>query len=293
MIEIAPWGKFVPLDPAGCLINDCDRDHIVPPWTTLVAELRQRCLGIWPNRLTALYLRGSVPRGLAQPRISDLDSFALLAGEITPQDLEQSQQITTELHKRYLFCKKVELILLDQASITQPGSIWPSMIQIKSLQIWGEAPDLVLPPSRPGAALINYAHTWDTDLTITLETLTRLSPQQLGFSAAVKKQCAWIMRRMVRTGFELVMAQDQSYTPDLYHCSARFAAYFPQQRINMEKALELALEPSAHRPGLILFLRLFGRWLSDEVQSMGLNRPVRQEHQPGEFPGSPTASTTE
>lgn len=267
LTKILPWGKLLEKDAAGFIINDCHEEKILPPWTNLVAELRENCQQVWSTRLQALYLRGSVPRGLAIPQVSDLDSFAILAGEITENDVSLSKNISQQLKKRYLFCKKVELILLNLPMIQEPDSVWPGIIQTKSLKIAGNNPDLNLlnlPQFKPGFDLINYAYTWETDLAKTLDILTQLPPHHF-FTAEVKKQCSWIARRMVRTGFELVMEIDQSYTPDLYYCYERFSAYFPEKKRAMRKALELAIAPSGNRPGLVLFLREFGGWLTAAV----------------------------
>lgn len=265
MTKILPYGHFFPTDQDGFIINDCHRDKILPPWTSLVEELRQTCLKVWPSRLKGLYLRGSVPRGLAILKISDLDSFALLSGEITPEDIEQSRKLCQALKRRYLFCKKVELILFDETLIHNTNSIWPVIIKTQSLQIAGNFLSENLNPIKPGPDLISYSYTWKADLATTLKGLEGLSPSALDYSNQVKKKSAWIARRMIRVGLELVLEQDQCYTPDLYHCYERFSAYFPQQRSSMIKALELAINPSSNRAGLIVFLRRFGRWLEEEV----------------------------
>lgn len=265
MTKIIPWGHIFPTNQEGFILNDCHRDKILPPWTSLVEELRQTCLQIWPSRLQALYLRGSVPRGLAILNGSDLDSFALLSGEITPEDIEQSRQLCQTLKRRYLFCKKVELILFDDRLIHNTNSIWPVIIQAESLQIAGNFIPKIL-KVKPGHDLISYSYTWQSDLANTLRGLECLSPSALDYSNQVKKRCAWIARRLIRVGFELVMEQDQCYTPDLYQCYQRFSAYFPEQRNSMRKTLELAINPSANRAGLIIFLRRFGRWLEGENQ---------------------------
>lgn len=266
LTKIVPWGQFFTMDTAGYMINDCHTDKILSPWTTLVAELRQGILDIWKNRLQGLYLRGSVPRGLAILKVSDLDSFAILSGEITQEDIDQARIIRENLTRRYLFCKKVELILFDCISIGQ--SDWPVIIQTQSLKIAGDYCPLHLAKIKPGADLIHYAYTWEEDLTKTLNYLENLSLNHLNFSAQVKKQCAWITRRMVRVGFELIMEQDQCYTPDLYYCYQRFSAYFPEHQTSMRKALELAIAPSQNRPGLIIFLRSFGRCLVEEIKQI-------------------------
>lgn len=261
---IKPWGKFFATDAAGFILNDCHEDKILPPWKRLVAELRENCLQIWSTRLQQLYLRGSVPRGLAIPQVSDLDSFAILKGTITETDLNLSNHIARQLQKRYLFCKKVEIILLTWEDIYENNSFWPVIIKTQSLKIAGD--DIPLKHNfKPGLSMIKYAYTWEEDLNKTLDILVNLSPHH-HLAAIVKKQCAWITRRMIRTGFELVMEQEPSYTPDLYYCYERFSAHFPEQQAAMKKALELAIVPSANRAGLIVFLRRFGFWLLTQVQ---------------------------
>ncbi len=265
MTKILPWGHFFPTDENGFILNDCHWDKILPPWTALVEELRQTCLGIWDSRLQGLYLRGSVPRGLAILKVSDLDSFAILAGKVTDEDINQAHKICETLNRRYLFCKKVELILFDETLTPNAQSIWPIIIQTQSLQIAGQPHLLPEIKTKPGLNLMSYSYTWHKDLGKTLEHLAGLSPHSCQFSTQVKKQCAWIMRRMIRVGLELVMEQDSGYTPDLYHCYERFSNCFPEHRLSMRKALELAIDPSHNRPGLIIFLREFGGWLAAQV----------------------------
>ncbi|MCT7983065.1 hypothetical protein NG796_07140 [Laspinema sp. A4] len=274
MTKILPWGHFLPTDEAGFILNDCHWDKILPPWTALVEELRQTCWGVWDSRLQALYLRGSVPRGLAILKVSDLDSFAILAGEITDEDIHQAHKISETLNRRYLFCKKVELILFDESLTQKTHSIWPIIIQTQSLQIAGQPHPLSENKTKPGLDLISYSYTWHTDLEQTLDILKRLSPQSCQFSTQVKKQCAWITRRMIRVGLELVMEQNSGYTPDLYHCYERFSTYFPEHRSSMRKALELAIDPSRNLPGLIIFLQEVGGWLATQVNQKFYSSPV-------------------
>ncbi len=164
--NILPWGKLLEKDAAGFIINDCHEDKILPPWTNLVGELRESDK-VWSSRLQGLYLRGSVPRGLAIIQVSDLDSFAILSGEITDQDISLSKDISARLKKRYLFCKKVELILLNFPTIQEYHSIWPGIMQTKSLKIAGSDRHfklLNLPQFKPGFDLVNYAYTWETEI---------------------------------------------------------------------------------------------------------------------------------
>ena len=51
------------------------------------------------------------------------------------------------------------------------------------------------------------------------------------------------MKRILRTGFELVMGREQKYTRDLYPCYESFIKYYPQKKDDMYKTLELAINP--------------------------------------------------
>ena len=75
----------------------------------------------------------------------------------------------------------------------------------------------------------------------------------------------WIMKRLVWTGFELIMEQERAYTCDLYPCYLAFARYFPAQAQQMHHALARAIEPSDNEEELAQFLDGFGAWIVTAV----------------------------
>src|SRR3989344_2999219 len=82
----------------------------------------------------------------------------------------------------------------------------------------------------------------------------------------VRSICGSIMRKIVRTGFSLVMEQDHSWTTDLKKSCELFSKYYPEQSINIEKAFSLTQNPTANTKELEKFLKDFGNWLSKEVE---------------------------
>jgi len=84
-------------------------------------------------------------------------------------------------------------------------------------------------------------------------------------AATVKAWCQWIMKRLVRTGFELIMEQEQTYTCDLYPCYVAFSRHFPAQERQMQHALARAIEPSDTKEELAEFLDGFGAWIITAV----------------------------
>lgn len=255
---IRPLGKMMTVDEDGFLINDCHQNYLLPPWIHLVNELRQHCFTLWESRLCGVYLRGSVPRGLAILNTSDLDSLVILQGDITPTDQIRVKTLSQQLEKRYIFCKKVEIILLSFEEILSVNLLWQAIIKTQSLWIGGENIQPLLPKIKPGINLVNHAFDLELSLKKVITDLQNLSTQQLHFNTITKKKCAKITRLMLRSGFEIVMEQDQSYTRDLYFCYQRFSHYYPQEKSSMYKTLELALDPSSNRTGLLVFLKQFG-----------------------------------
>jgi len=104
------------------------------------------------------------------------------------------------------------------------------------------------------------------DLAHVRSYLRALPAGHFWFEERVKNRCAWISRRLVRVGFELVMIQEQAYTRDLYPCYQRFATHFPALALQMYKALTLAIAPPDDWTGLLLFLDHLGMPLVELAQ---------------------------
>lgn len=78
---------------------------------------------------------------------------------------------------------------------------------------------------------------------------------------AIRRQCRALMKVMIRSGFELVMAAEQRYTTSLYWCHRSFARHHPDQAAAMERALSLYLNPSADAGAVLALAHGLGTWL--------------------------------
>ncbi|MBL1176737.1 hypothetical protein [Pantanalinema sp. GBBB05] len=267
MRQIQKLGSCMATDADGYLINECRWEQIQPPWLKLVADLRDACVSQWGDRLHSLYLRGSVPRGLAIPEISDLDSIAILQDEPGAESAAAIRLLQTELTRRHPFCSKVEVVLLSLTDMQSSTSLWAAIVQTQGLCIYGDDLRSQLPRCKPGMALISHAFDLADDLADTQAYLRQLPSYHPQLDTWIKTRCSWLARRMVRTGFELVMTSEGTFTRDLYPCYESFSRYFPAQEPLMRKALELAIQPSANRAGILMFFSHFGSWLVETVAS--------------------------
>lgn len=84
----------------------------------------------------------------------------------------------------------------------------------------------------------------------------------------LRNYCLWLMRLLIRAGFELVMERAGCYTHDLYPSYSTFIRYYPQHQKAMRQALEWAINPVEDKTEPLSFSHTFGRWLADEAQQI-------------------------
>ncbi|WP_448574430.1 hypothetical protein [Trichothermofontia sp.] len=265
--KILPIGHLIGTDTEGYLVNECHWSRIQSPWLELVEAWRSGCRQIWGDCLHSLYLRGSVPRGAALPHLSDLDGVIVLQDEWdAPAATSQTAlaDLRQSLLRQYRFCRNIEALVFSDDEI-QRSPTWQALLKVSGLCIEGQNRQPEWPPVKPGPILVSHAFDLAADIAEVRSYLRSLPAQHWGFTEQVKNRCAWINRRLVRVGFELIMTEEQAYTRDLYPCYQRFAAHFPHLERLMRKALELAIAPSSHRSGLLLFLEHLGTPLIEQV----------------------------
>ncbi len=264
--SIQKIGRLLSIDQEGYVVNECSWEVIQSPWRDLVMAIANLCQQHLGDRLHSLYLRGSVPRGQAIAKVSDIDAIAIIDGDITADLVDLTTSLESQLEKQYLFCSKVELDPVSLAKV-QADVHWQMLLQTQGLCIYGEDLRSQFPKFKPDQTMISHAPQLKEDLAEVQQLLRSLVPTQSNYEAIVRQNCSWICKRIVRSGFELIMPTDHSFTRDLYPCYERFSHYFPAQSHLMYKALELAIHPSSNRNGLLMFLSHFGTWLGQQIEN--------------------------
>ncbi len=222
------WGGYFPLDPEGFVRNPCRPSlvpsHLRPGLERAVEHLR----GAWADALHSIWLRGSVPRGLFQSGLSDIDLFALIAAP----GMEGWTQldIPEELNA---FPFELGVHPVGEAF----SSRYPRMAMVvatQSLPLWGTDLRKRLPRYRPGPKMMLNYRWLEQDWRSFLKGPAK-GPVQLRSIAKV----------ILRTGFELVMERIGAYTPDLYWCWQGFRKIYPDQGPAMQQILEWYVNPPA------------------------------------------------
>ncbi|MEM9542579.1 MAG: hypothetical protein AAGA60_24190, partial [Cyanobacteria bacterium P01_E01_bin.42] len=227
---------------------------------------QRECVEILGSRVISVYLRGSIPRGLAIEGVSDLDGLAIVS---SLDGLEQQQTALRELGRKlrsqYPVCTAIETQIVPEAELWDKQRSWGILLKTQGLPLWGVDHRPQLPPVTIGRNLIHHAWRLRQDIHNTRQWLRQPELSHKRAIPLIQHKCAWLCRSIVRSGFELVMEREQAYTRDLYLNYAVFARYFPAREREMRRALQLAISPSAQRSGLLVFWREFGHWLTEQI----------------------------
>jgi hypothetical protein len=262
MSPILLIGDFLPVDAAGYLINPCRYELIVPPWSDVVAAIKAAYIEHLAEKVHSLYLRGSVAKGTAMAEVSDIDTFAVIFGERHEIDRSWIAAFRQRMAIQYPFQTGIEIGFVPYRAVCDADGAGGSrfMIKTQSICLWGEDLAPFISQYKPGRALVGHAFGLKEDIRQVIERLPSMED-----GATVKGWCQWIMKRLVRTGFELIMEQERAYTRDLYPCYVAFSRHFPAQEHQMKHALEQAIKPSDNKEELARFLDVFGAWIITAV----------------------------
>lgn len=264
MNKISAIGDFVPMDPEGFLINPCSALLIGHPWDQAVSAVARLCRDKLGQNLHSLYLRGSIPQGKALGRLSDLDSFAILQNKISARELIWVREAQKKLAEQFPFVLHFEFHFYPLKEVLEDKGFLSIRFLIKCLSLCIVGEDLA-PAIEPFKPSLELARAFYGNIS---EVLTHVLNKLRGISDVdeIKSGCAFIMKRLIRTGFGLTMGKEGKFTRDLYLSFQVFSKYYPEKEKEMRRALEWALDPTFSKGELIPYLENFGGWLVQEAE---------------------------
>jgi len=258
-------GRFWKLNREGFILNDSSIEVIQDVFKPLLKEVTDAILALNLPRIHSIYLTGSVSRGLAEPGKSDLDIFA-----VQEIDETHSEPYTIDLNKQKLLYQH-NCISDIQTEIWPWSYVFPHapnrfsvaafIIKTHSICLHGE---------NLGTQIANFPPSID----IAYDDIIQIAPdieealleiEQDASSDNIIYWCKRIMKNIIRTGFSLVMLQENRHTRDLDLCCETFCKYYPAETTHMQQALLLAAHPISSKDHLTIFLEGFGKWMIKEA----------------------------
>lgn len=230
-IEIKPMGSYLEVDEEGYLKNPASLEKIQEKWKPVIDDVVQIYKNHFGEKLHSVYIRGSVAKGEAVDGVSDLDSFAYV--DLPKEDIKKGWKNEEKelLKQKYPFVEDVEITVLP---LSENGS---SMI-LQSACVYGEK--IKVPPKKPGREMFNHIYYLEERYGNSEKRLQETDPGQ---KEKIKGECTWLMKDILRAGFELTTERSGRYTRDLYLCYKDFSEYYPDKEPLMRQVLDLALNP--------------------------------------------------
>ena len=258
--EVKPIGSFLQVDFNGFIVNTTSQEKIQTAWLPAVEMVRDAYKQHFGEHLHSVYIRGSVAKGEAIANISDIDSFAVVTMSYDDIDTSWSKDFVKEMTKQFPFIVGVEIgaIPLEELEDHKSDRI---MIKTQSICVYGENLADKLSPLKPGIDTAQHVKGIEREINKTKEWL-----QEGHTDEEIKRRCAWIIKRIIRSGFELVMERAQKYTRDLYPCYEGFSEYYPEKKEEMYEVLKLAIEPTSDKEMILKILDTLGDWLAREIK---------------------------
>jgi uncharacterized protein len=267
------------LDADGFIAREGDLARVPREFAPVVAAARsavQRAFG--PQRLHGAYLYGSVPRGTAVPGVSDLDVLLALRGEPGDADRAAARRLEGALDARFPQVNGVGIELASTATLLSDLERYDLgwFVACLCTPLAGEDLAARLPRYRPTSLLARETNGDLADLLPGWREQLRDARTDAGLRALSRR----VSRRVVRTGFTLVMPRWGGWTSDLAESAAVFGRYYPARRAQMRAAAAAAREPAAERPVLAMLTGDLGPWLAAEYVSVH-GRKAPRAHPPG------------
>ncbi|MGW0547188.1 nucleotidyltransferase [Streptomyces altiplanensis] len=213
-------------------------------------------------RLHSAYLYGSVPRGTAVPGVSDLDLLLALHHEPTEADRADAEAVEAALDGAFPQLDGVGALLFSTRTLLSDLERHDLGFFVSCLCTPLLGADLAerLPRYGPTALL---ARETNGDLALALprwRTRTAEATTDAGRRALGRA----VARRLVRTGFTLVMPRWGGWTSDLDESAELFGRYYPERAGQMRLAAATGRAPSADPAVLATLVDDLAPWLAAE-----------------------------
>lgn len=255
------------LEPDGTIAREGALDRVPAVFTPVVDAARARLTATFgAKRLHSAYLYGSIPRGTATPGVSDLDLQLALWDEPTGADRADADAIEAELDRTHPQIDGVGILLTSRRGLLSELDRHDAGFFIACLCTPLLGPDLaeLLPRYRPTPLL---ARETNGDLALLLPRW-RAQAAEAGTDADRKALSRRVARRVVRTGFTLIMPRWRGWTSDLARSAELFGRYYPEHAERMRLAAVTGRVPSADPEVVALLIEELAPWLAAEYAAV-------------------------
>ncbi|MEU7804381.1 hypothetical protein AB0B10_34515 [Micromonospora arborensis] len=225
------------------------------------------------GRLHSAYIYGSIPRGTAISGVSDLDLLLALNTEPTEADRADAKSIEQALDRSFAQIDGVGILLFSARTLLSELERHDLGFFVACLCTPLLGDDLAdhLPRYRPTPLL---ARETNGDLSLALPGW-RSQAAEANTDNQRKALSRLVARRIVRTGFTLIMPRWGGWTSDLSESAEAFGFYYPERAGQMSRAATTGRTPSPTPAVLRELIDDLGPWLAAEYTAVHGEKTLR------------------
>ncbi len=259
-VEIEPKGSYFEIDKNGFVVNPASIEKIKTEWEPLIEDIVKLYKQTYSEHLKNVYIRGSIAKGEAVKGISDIDTFAYVDLPKEEAEKDLTKELRKRLEEKYDFTDGIEM---DSRPISEIEN--DTILLNQSVCVHGKS--IPVPKMKPGKEMAIHSPNFQNRFNWFEKFLQRDESEE-----EAKQACAWLMKGLLRVGFEITMERSQKYTRDLYRCYETFAEYYPAKKTQMREVLNLALNPTDDKNKMREIMENLGNFLLDEIPKyFGIN----------------------
>ncbi|MDR3519607.1 MAG: hypothetical protein P4L63_01825 [Candidatus Pacebacteria bacterium] len=263
--KIQKIGGYLEVDKDGFIVKKVSEDRFQKKWKPVIEETKNVYIKYFGDILNSVYIRGSVAEGLAIDEISDLDTIAIVNLPKEQINTEWRNEFNKKIITEYPFVRRVEIFVVTPERAVNKEKGTHIILKTQAVCIYGKDIFDNIPKLKPGKECAFIYKDIKNDIEKNIHSFKNEQHQDI---KEYKDKCSFIMKRIIRTGFELVMEREQKYTRDLYTCYESFSKYYPEKKNEMYKTLEMAINPTDDSRIIIKLLNDWLIFLSKEIEKV-------------------------
>ena len=250
----------------GTIAREGSLDRVPAAFVPVVGAASARITETFGARLHSAYLYGSIPRGTAVPGVSDLDLLIVLHDEPTDADRAAAKTLEASLNDTFPQINGAGIVLSSTSASLSELERYDGGFFVACLCTLLLGDDLAeqLPRYRPTGLL---ARETNGDLALVLPRW-RATAAEAVTDTDRRTLSRYVGRRLVRTGFTLIMPCWGGWTSDLNRSAELFGRYYPERAAQMRIAADTARTPSADPAVLAMLIDDLGPWLAAEYTAV-------------------------
>lgn len=258
------------LDRNGFIVSDVSKEKIDPLFAPCIQEAVDRLKKLFPQQLHSVYVYGSVARGEAIVKKSDLDLIALFHCERNAVNMAVLKQLARKLSKTYQsLVREVGIAVAFYDYTFDPANYYENaFLKELSVCVYGEDVGVSFGPYKLTSEIpIRFNGDICEVLTRTLKRLETASNEE--FENIVQN----FARKLIRTFYSMVMVRAQIWTTRLHEQAEVFLHHFPDKKSIILTLFKWIEETPADRDLVYELFKREGKWacanFTDEANKGG------------------------